>query len=124
MNLAVPVVVVLAVVTMRVLRRLAPACALGRLLDAAAAPPEQPTDLPAGLARARTLVAARAGTAFGTHFWLRPLLQDAVADRGAAHVPEPLWDLVRPDRPAPDDRRAPGLDWPTLHLVADQAERL
>jgi hypothetical protein len=109
----------------------------GRLRAAASAPPPAAPLPPRRLVEAQRLVLARGGTAGGVHHWLRPLLRDVVAERlarrhgvdlddprAAAHVPEPLWELVRPDRLAPADRNAPGTDLPTLTLAVDQASSL
>ncbi len=92
---------------------------------------------PRDLERMRTLVAGRAPTAVGVHLWLRPLLADIaatrlllghgidLADPAAAHrVPQPLWDLIRPDRPEPADRNAPGVTAAELGLLVDQLEDL
>jgi hypothetical protein len=109
----------------------------GTLRRAASAPAPAAALPPRRLVEAQRLVLARGGTAGGVHHWLRPLLRDVAAERlarrhgvdlddprAAAHVPEPLWELVRPDRPAPADRNAPGTDLPTLTLAVDQASSL
>jgi hypothetical protein len=95
----------------------------------AARPTPQP---PRRLVEARRLVAARGGSAGGVHFWLRPLLQDVAAERlrrrgldvEEATVPEPLWELVRPDRPPPPDRNAAAPDLDALEHLVDQAASL
>ncbi len=92
-------------------------------------PPGTPRDLD----RLRTLVAGRIPSAVGVHQWLRPLMADIAASRlGRSHgidltdpaaavlVPEPLWDLVRPDRPEPADRNGPGLTQGELSVLVDQ----
>jgi hypothetical protein len=82
-------------------------------------------------------VLSRGSTEGGIHHWLRPLLRDITAERllshhgvdldgpaAAALVPEPLWDIVRPHRPAPADRNSPGIPIETLTLAVDQAAAL
>lgn len=96
-------------------------------------PPRRPRDLE----RMQTLVAGRAPTAIGVHQWLRPLLADIASTRlrlghgldladpaAARRVPEPLWDLIRPDRPEPEDRNAAGLTPAELTVLVDQLEAL
>ncbi len=105
------------------------AAARGRRPD----PPRRPRDLE----RMQTLVAGRAPTAIGVHQWLRPLLADIAATRlrlghgidladpaAAGQVPEPLWDLIRPDRPEPADRNAAGITPAELTVLVDQLEAL
>jgi hypothetical protein len=95
--------------------------------------PRRPRDLE----RMQTLVAGRAPTAIGVHQWLRPLLADIAATRlrlghgieladpaAARRVPEPLWDLIRPDRPEPADRNAAGITPAELTVLVDQLEAL
>jgi hypothetical protein len=92
---------------------------------------------PRRLLEAQRLVVARGGSAGGVHYWLRPLLRDVVGERvlrhhgvdlddpaAAAVVPEPLWELVRPDRPAPPDRNAPGPPFEALDRAVEQAAAL
>jgi hypothetical protein len=37
---------------------------------------------------------------------------------------EELWEVVRPDRPAPTDRTAPGLPSEALHALVDRLEAI
>jgi hypothetical protein len=37
---------------------------------------------------------------------------------------EELWEVVRPDRPAPTDRTAPGLPPEALHALVDRLEAI
>ena len=74
------------------------------------------------------------GTAFDVHYRLRPHLRRIAAHRLAGRgvildgAPERVqallgpdaWELVRPDRPEPDDRSAQGLDLPTIRRAVEQ----
>jgi hypothetical protein len=99
--------------------------------------PPAPLRNPRDLETIQTTVAAQSRTAAGVHYWLRPLVSDLAAarlgagagvalddPRAASVVPQPLWDLIRPDCPAPDDRLGPGLSPSQLALVLDQLEAL
>jgi hypothetical protein len=75
-------------------------------------------------------------TAFDLHFRLRPHLvriaTHRLAARGISLETQPqrarallgpeAWELVRPDRPPPDDRTARGTDLATLRRAVDQLE--
>jgi hypothetical protein len=101
---------------------------------AAAAPREpEPAKPPADLRRMETLVAARVLTAVGVHNWLRPLMADLAETRvrqhggerlGPERVPDPLWQLIRPDRPPPRRRDDHGLSMAELAVMVDQLEDL
>jgi hypothetical protein len=71
------------------------------------------------------------------HFRLRPLLREVADERlrarhglgiddpaAEAVLGQPAFDHLRPDRAAPDDRRAPGPDLATLRAVFDALERI
>ena len=90
------------------------------------------------LARVERELVMASAAAFDFHRRLRPLLRD-VADhrlrrRGVfldeqpaqaqALLGEDLYDLVRPDRPVPDDRHGPGLAVAEVASVVDRLERL
>jgi hypothetical protein len=45
-------------------------------------------------------------------------------ERAAALLGPDVWELVRPDRPAPDDRTAPGVPIETVERALDDLERL
>ena len=122
--------------------------ALGRLrlavprrvsrFDAAFAPTRPGRARPASLARVEREVALATGTAFDVHFRLRPLLRTIAAglllrrgvdlerrpDRAEALLGPTVWELVRPDRPAPDDRTAPGIPIASVEDAVDELERL
>jgi hypothetical protein len=73
-------------------------------------------------------------SAFDFHVRLRPVLREIADARLAARGrrledaeellgPE-AWDLIRPDRPAPDDRHAPGADPAAVRRFVDALERI
>jgi len=75
--------------------------------------------------------------AFDFHARLRPLLRDIAAARlalsrgidldtpaGRAALGEEAWELLRPDRPAPDDRFGPGVPADRLRALVDSLETL
>jgi hypothetical protein len=78
------------------------------------------------------------GTAFDVHFRLRPLLAPLAAgillrrgvdparrpDEARALLGPDLWELLRPDRPAPDDRTAAGISLVAVERMVDDLERL
>jgi len=87
--------------------------------------------------------AACAAGAIGGDVWrhasLRPLLAEIAARRLAARgqalerlsesageemLGERLWDLVRPDRPFPENRQAPGVSAKDLARMIEALERL
>lgn len=78
-------------------------------------------------------------SAFHLHVRLRPLLREIAAHRLAMRFGVDLdreqgrareligasaWELVRPERPPPADRLAPGPDLADLRVVVDELERL
>jgi len=89
---------------------------------------------PADLARVERTVTARV-TASGVHVSLRPLLVEIAAARlsrrrgltpaeARALLGDDLWDLVRPNRPSPEDPRAPGLSLGELEEITRRLEQL
>jgi hypothetical protein len=122
--------------------------ALGRLrravprrasaFDAAFASSDPPHARPASLARVEREVTLATGTAFDVHFRLRPLLAPLAAgillrrgvdparrpDEARALLGPDLWELLRPDRPAPDDRTAAGISLVAVERMVDDLERL
>jgi hypothetical protein len=69
------------------------------------------------------------------HTRLLPLLREAAAarlgidfdlrpERARAALGEETWELLRPDRPEPADRSAPGLSLRRIRTVVDSLERL
>jgi len=124
------------------------AAALGALLhavprrpsafDAAFAPTLRVRARPASLERVEREVALARGTAFDVHYRLRPSLR-AVAGglllrrgvdlerspgRAAELVGPDVWELIRPDRPAPVDRAATGIPLDAVERALDDLERL
>lgn len=71
------------------------------------------------------------------HHRLRPVLREVADERlkaghgltiddpAAERILGPVaWDHLRPDRPAPEDRRSPGIDDATLRTIFDAVEAL
>jgi hypothetical protein len=106
--------------------------------DAAFGRRSTPRARPASLARVEREVTLATGTAFDVHFRLRPMLQSLSAGlllrRGVDVERDParaemllgpdVWELVRPDRPAPEDRTAPGVRIETVERVVADLERI
>ena len=83
-------------------------------------------------------VALASGTAFDVHYRLRPTVRsiarglllrkgidlDRTPERSEALVGPDVWDLIRPDRTAPEDRSAPGLPVGAMERAVDALERL
>lgn len=99
----------------------------------------RPPERPAELARLEREVLLASTTAFDLHARLRPILRDVVGHRLAAGrgldldsgsaavraaVGDELWEIVRPDRPPPRDRLAPGLSLPRLRAALEALERI
>lgn len=93
---------------------------------------------PADLERLEVLVGATGLSAAETHAMLRPVMREIAtaglnrrgvrlaADPHAARelLGDELWELVRPGRPRPVDRRAPGVSLPRLAAMTDRLEAL
>ena len=106
--------------------------------DAAFAPRRRTRARPASLERVEREVALAGGTAFDVHYRLRPPVRTVASgllarrgvdlerspERARTMVGPELWDLIRPDRPTPDDRTASGLPLETIERVVDELERL
>jgi hypothetical protein len=106
--------------------------------DAAFTPGPRDRARPASLARLEREVALAGGTAFDVHYRLRPTLQRLAAglllrkgidlernpERAETVVGPDVWELVRPDRKAPEDRTAPGLRPEAVERAVDALERL
>jgi hypothetical protein len=70
-------------------------------------------------------------TAYDLHFRLLPHLREIAQCRlertGKTSGPDtlgPWWDLLRPDRPEPDDRFAPGIKYAELRALVSDLERI
>jgi hypothetical protein len=94
---------------------------------------------PAELARLEREVYLSLGSSFYLHHRLRPMLQevaghrllirhgvdaDARPEAAAAIVGESAWAWLRPDRPEPRDRWAPGPQIGELRALVDAIERI
>ncbi len=99
------------------------------------APPPRPQQLTA----LEQLVGSAGISALQTHATLRPLLASIADQRLAGHglrlerlsvavaherLGEPLWELIRPGRPFPEDRHAPGVLPGQLTAMLEVLERL
>ena len=106
--------------------------------DAAFAPSRPTYARPASLARVEREVTLATGTAFDVHYRLRPLVAPLATgvllrrgidlerrpDAAETLLGPGLWGLVRPDRPAPDDRTAAGIPLVAVEGMVDDLERL
>ncbi len=107
---------------------------------AAALERDEPTAVrPPDLERTERMLSMAATTAFDLHFRLRPVLREVaeqrLADRRGLRLDsadarvqeacgEELWEVVRPDREAPDHRFLPGLPNEALHRVVRRLESI
>jgi hypothetical protein len=93
----------------------------------------------AELARIEGAVVESLSSANGVHRRLRPVVRDIVGDQMAVTyglqlerdservrqlVGEDLWELIRPERPFPEDGFAPGLRFAELVALVDRLESL
>ena len=98
---------------------------------------ERPSVRPPDLERTERLVSMASTTAFDLHYRLRPVLREVaeqrLADRRGLRLDsddprvreacgEELWEVVRPDREAPDHRYRPGLEPAALERVVARLE--
>jgi hypothetical protein len=92
---------------------------------------------PAGLEQAERIVVLAAVNSFDLHLRLRPRLQAIAEHRLASRrglrldsreareaLGEELWELLRPERPSPDDRFAPGLPLAGQRAALDRIEKI
>ena len=94
---------------------------------------------PAQLVRLEGVVSMSGASALHAHAELRPLLAEVVSRRLAARgqalermpdaagrelLGERLWEIVRPDRPFPEDRHGPGVSARDLCAMLELIERL
>ena len=95
--------------------------------------------LPGNLARLEQETVLGIAGSFDLHYRLRPRLRSLATDllvarrgvsldgdpeRARTLVGEETWELVRPDRPTPEDRRARGVPINDLRRVVESLERL
>jgi hypothetical protein len=104
--------------------------------DAAFEPAGRNRARPASLERAEREVALARGTAFDVHYRLRPSFRTLAAglllrrgvdlerspERAAELVGPDVWELIRPDRPAPSDRAATGISLEAVERAVDDLE--
>lgn len=98
-----------------------------------------PDKRPAQLVSLEQLLPSATSSALHVHASLRPLLCEIASQRLAAHgmvlerisepvgrrvLGDPLWEVVRPGRPFPEDRYGPGLSTRELDAMLDALERL
>ncbi len=91
------------------------------------------------LERTRRETALGIARAFDYHVRLRPVLRDVAAGRLASHrgvdldaqpeqaraeLGDEAWELLRADRPPPEERFAPGVDRAALRRLVDRLERM
>jgi hypothetical protein len=83
------------------------------------------------LERTEREVTLATATAYDFHFRLLPHLREIAQCRleqsGKTSGPDTLgrwWDLLRPDRPEPDDRFAPGIKQAELRALVGDLERM
>lgn len=94
---------------------------------------------PTSLARTEREVSMAGAAAFDVHFRLRPVLVELAADllatrrgidlerspeRAHAALGDEVWEIVRPDRPEPAQRHAPGLDRMQLDRIVTALEQV
>jgi hypothetical protein len=92
--------------------------------EASLVPASTPAERPPGLTRLEREVSMARSSAFDLHARLRPTVVELAAEllsgrrgidlerdpaRARAVLGDDAWELVRPDRPAPADRHAPGI---------------
>ena len=94
-------------------------------------PPAPPADRLSELERVQREVTLATVTAYDLHLRLLPGLREIAETRlgrtGRQPGPETLgrwWDLLRPDRPVPEDRFAPGLAPDELRALVDDLEKM
>jgi hypothetical protein len=98
-----------------------------------------PPPRPKQLTQLERLVVMSEANALTAHAYLRPVLAEIASRRLAARghaldrmpgsvgqqiLGEHLWDLVRPDRPFPDDRHGPGVAAIELAAMLQVLERM
>jgi hypothetical protein len=100
---------------------------LTRALDERPAPPATVPQL----AKVEREVTLAIGSAYDLHARLLPHLREIAAARlersGRRPGPDTLgrwWELLRPDRPEPQERFAPGIREPDLRALVSDLERL
>lgn len=117
-----------------VMLRLLPRGGAGRHVTARSAPVQRPADL----RQIEGLVWTKGSNAADVHRALRPLLREIAIARLERHgialdrdsrearlaLGDDLWELVRPERPRPEDPRGPGITLERLTALTDRLQRL
>jgi len=127
--------VAVAALAVAVSLALLPEAASLRRARAGAQAPSRPEQLE----RLERLVSMSGASVLQVHAYLRPLLVEIAARRLAARgqalermteavgrelLGSQLWDIVRPGRPFPEDRKAPGVSPRELAAMLETLERL
>jgi hypothetical protein len=101
--------------------------------------PSEPDAPPSDLARIEREVTLGVASTYDFHFRLRPTLRETAAallavrrgidldrepDRARQALGDEIWELVRPDRPPPEDRLARGLEPARLRRAVEALEAL
>jgi hypothetical protein len=97
--------------------------------------PVEQASRPAELVRIEREITLGAASAGHLHVRLLPLLREVASaklgvdlelrpERANTLLGDDAWKLLRPDRPAPEDRTAPGLPLRRLRALVDTLERL
>ena len=107
--------------------------------DASLVRPTSSVERPAALSRLEREISMAGSAAFDLHFRLRPTVTalatqllssrrgidlDAEPERARLVLGQDAWELVRPDRPAPPERHAPGIGEAELGAVVSALERI
>ncbi len=94
---------------------------------------------PDQLVRLERLVSGAGASTLHVHAYLRPLLAEVISRRLASRgqslermpatvgrevLGDRLWEIVRPERPFPEDRYAPGISPQELSAIVDLLERM
>ena len=100
---------------------------------------EERPSRPPELVRAERDVTLAVASADHAHRRLLPLLREAASARLYAHhgieltrrpdrartlIGDDAWELLRPDRPEPDDRHGPGISLARITAIVERLERL
>jgi len=136
MTLALEIALIaIAAVAAAICVALVPAGPSGRPRRGAPRAPSSPPQL----VELERLIGTAHVSALQLHAYLRPLLAEIASTRLAARgvtleglsdetgrplLGDRLWELVRPGRPFPEDRRAPGLSDAELATMLDRLEAL
>jgi hypothetical protein len=100
-------------------------------LDFALAGPPRPERPSTEIERVEREVTLAVASAYDLHVRLLPHLREIAQSRlerkgqtADAHTLGPWWDLLRPDRPEPEDRFGPGISEAELRALVSDLERM